>query len=176
MKPLNEITTFSAALGWCAMLGRGTQLRRLTIGHSTATVALNWLMANCEEDARSSGWNRTLATRITAALEGEPDDFLDVEIDVAELTPFSRRVVAACRRISWGHTASYGELARRAGSAGAARAVGTVMSSNRTPLVVPCHRVIASGGKIGGFSAPQGIGLKRKLLALESAMPPACRR
>ena len=65
-------------------------------------------------------------------------------------------------------TRSYGEVAAAAGSPGAARAVGQVMAANRTPLIVPCHRVLAAGGKIGGFSAPQGLALKRRLLALES--------
>ncbi len=102
-------------------------------------------------------------------LEGEPDDFREVPVDLSHLTPFAQRVIKACRRVAWGQTASYGKLAQAAGSPGAARAVGQVMSTNRTPLVVPCHRIIASDGRLGGFSAPQGLTMKRRLLALESA-------
>jgi methylated-DNA-[protein]-cysteine S-methyltransferase len=162
-----EITTFKTAFGWCAMLGRDGQLSALAFAQPTAEAAMKRALQGSAEKVRQANWNRTLAERIGAALEGEPDEFRDVEIDLEYLTPFSRRVVIACRRIGWGRTASYGEIARLAGSPGAARAVGSVMASNRTPLIVPCHRVIASGGKIGGFSAPHGIRMKKKLLTLE---------
>jgi methylated-DNA-[protein]-cysteine S-methyltransferase len=103
-------------------------------------------------------------------LEGEPDEFSDIEIDLDHLTPFAQRIVTFCRRIPWGQTLSYGQLAKVSGRSGAARAVGSVMARNRTPIIVPCHRVIASGGRLGGFSAPQGIKLKRRLLAVESVV------
>lgn len=80
-------------------------------------------------------------------------------------TRFPRRVLGELAKVRFGHTLSYGELARRAGSPGAARAVGGVMAKNPIPLVVPCHRVLAAGGKIGGFTG--GLGLKRALLDLE---------
>ena len=68
-----------------------------------------------------------------------------------------------------GETVSYAELAGRAGSPNAARAVGGVMAGNRVPLLVPCHRVVGAGGRLGGFSAPTGVELKKRLLALEAA-------
>ncbi len=71
------------------------------------------------------------------------------------------------RQVGYGETVSYGELAERSGSPRAARAVGTVMATNRIPLILPCHRVLGSAGRIGGFSAPQGIDLKRRMLDLE---------
>jgi methylated-DNA-[protein]-cysteine S-methyltransferase len=80
---------------------------------------------------------------------------------------FRRRVLGELAKVRFGHTLSYGELARRAASPGAARAVGGVMAENPIPLVIPCHRVLAAGGKIGGFTG--GLGLKRALLALEKA-------
>jgi methylated-DNA-[protein]-cysteine S-methyltransferase len=63
---------------------------------------------------------------------------------------------------------SYGELAAKAGYPRAARAVGSVMSSNRFPIVIPCHRVVAAGEKPGGYTSPQGVGMKLRLLALEA--------
>jgi len=71
---------------------------------------------------------------------------------------------------------TYGELADLAGYPGAARAVGSVMSSNRYPIIIPCHRVVGSAGSLGGFSAPQGISLKERMLTLEGASPKPKRR
>jgi len=164
-----ELTTFRTALGWCAMLGRGEELCALTFGHRDADAALAWLDSDLTAGARLVRWNPRLARRIVAMLDGEPDDFRDVAVDIEHLTAFSRRVARACRRIGWGETKSYGELAASVGSPRAARAVGHVMATNRTPLVVPCHRVVGSGGGLGGFSAPDGLAMKRRLLTLESA-------
>ena len=165
----DELTTFRTALGWCAMLGRGDVLRALTFGHGDADAALAWLDSDLTAGARLSRWNPGLARRITAMLDGEPDNLQDTAVDLAHLTAFSRRVVRACRKIGWGETRSYAELGACVGSPRAARAVGHVMATNRTPLVVPCHRVIGTGGGLGGFSAPRGISMKRRLLTLESA-------
>jgi methylated-DNA-[protein]-cysteine S-methyltransferase len=91
-----------------------------------------------------------------------------IPVSLNHLSTFQRRVVKACRAIKRGDSRSYGDVAAAAGSPGAARAVGQVMRTNRTPLIVPCHRVVAAGGKLGGFSAPQGLAMKRRLLELES--------
>ena len=82
-------------------------------------------------------------------------------------TPFARRVYAAVARIPYGETRTYGEIAEAAGRPGAARAVGTLMANNRLCIGVPCHRVVAAGGRIGGFSG--GLDRKRHLLKLENA-------
>jgi len=88
-----------------------------------------------------------------------------VTIDLSGVPPFHRKVLAAARRIPCGRTVTYGELARRAGSPRAARAAGQAMAHNPVPLIVPCHRVVAAGGGLGGFGG--GLALKRRLLALE---------
>jgi methylated-DNA-[protein]-cysteine S-methyltransferase len=111
-----------------------------------------------------------LARRLQAYAEGSPDDFRDVPLQLHGVTPFQRRVYLACRRIPYGDTCSYAELARRAGSARAARAVGNIMASNRLPIILPCHRVVGSGGHLGGYSAPGGLKTKRRLLRLEGAL------
>ncbi len=166
----DELAVFKTPQGWCAMLGRGEVLRALTFGHRSAESAIDWLNVDGAFNVRRSSWNPELAERIAAVLAGEPDDLRDVPIDVDHLTPFARKVVAACRRIPWGQTRSYAPVGGGGGAPGAARAVGSVMAKNRTPLVVPCHRVIASGGQLGGYSAPQGLSLKRRLLAMESGV------
>ncbi len=108
--------------------------------------------------------------RLIEVLEGRRvDSLLNVKLDLSDHTEFRQRVVQACREIPRGETISYGELAKRAGSPGAARAAGGVMARNRFPLIVPCHRVVAANS-IGGFSAPDGVSLKRRLLAAEGVM------
>ena len=80
---------------------------------------------------------------------------------------FSKRVLEECRKVKYGETISYGRLAKRAGSARAAQAVGQVLSANRLPLVIACHRVICADGRVGGFSAGRGVAMKKRMLAME---------
>lgn len=99
---------------------------------------------------------------------GQPVDFR-IRCDLAGLTPFQRLVLEACARIGYGDTVTYGQLARRVGRPGAARAVGAVMARNPIPIVIPCHRVVAGDGSMGGYSAEQGVAMKRRLLDMEAA-------
>ncbi len=113
---------------------------------------------------------RAIASVIRAVqryFEGDAVDFSHVPIDLSTEPDFERRVYKALRQVSWGLTTSYGDLAILAGSSGAARAVGRAMAKNPLPVIIPCHRVLASGGAIGGFSAHGGLGTKQKMLSLE---------
>jgi methylated-DNA-[protein]-cysteine S-methyltransferase len=92
----------------------------------------------------------------------------EVPLDWDGVTPFQRRVYEAAREIPAGETRTYGELARRLGSPGGARAVGQALGRNPFVLVVPCHRVLASNGSLGGFSAHGGARTKRMLLDIEA--------
>jgi len=92
------------------------------------------------------------------------------EIDLTGAPGFRRRVLQACRRVIYGMTASYADLAGEAGNPRAARAVGGAMAHNPLPLVVPCHRILRSDGSIGGFSTPKGISEKRRMLELEACV------
>ena len=92
----------------------------------------------------------------------------DVKLDLSALTPFQRQVLGRCARIDYGQTKTYGQLAREIDRPAAARAVGGALGRNPVPLVIPCHRVVAGNGSLGGFSAEQGVKLKRRLLDLES--------
>ena len=100
---------------------------------------------------------------------GEPIDpaALPLTFDPGPITEFSSHVYAALRRIRRGSVTTYGDLARLSGTPGAARAVGAAMSRNRFPLFVPCHRVLARGGGLGGFSSSGGLDDKRALLRIE---------
>jgi methylated-DNA-[protein]-cysteine S-methyltransferase len=110
--------------------------------------------------------DHAIAREIDEYFAGRRRSF-DFPIDLAEVTaPFRRQVLETLRRdVRWGETVSYGELAVMAGRPGAARAVGSTMATNPVPLAIPCHRVLAAGGAIGGYGA--GLGTKRALLALE---------
>jgi methylated-DNA-[protein]-cysteine S-methyltransferase len=90
-------------------------------------------------------------------------------LDGSGWTAFGRAVYRECRRIPAGTTVTYGELAERAGTRSASRAVGALMARNRILLVIPCHRVVAVGGGLRGFSAEGGLATKRYLLDLEAA-------
>jgi methylated-DNA-[protein]-cysteine S-methyltransferase len=108
---------------------------------------------------------------IVALLTGEPRDLIDIAIDDADISEFNRRVYAIARAIPRGQTLTYGEIAERLGDKALARAVGQAMGENPTPIVMPCHRVLAANGKTGGFSAPGGVITKLRLLTIEGAEP-----
>lgn len=112
---------------------------------------------------------QTAIGAIVALLSGERADLSTIALDLAHATPFERRVYAVARAIAPGATLTYGEIAARVGEPQAAREVGQAMGRNPCPLIVPCHRVLAAGGKTGGFSAHGGTMTKRKLLAIEGA-------
>jgi methylated-DNA-[protein]-cysteine S-methyltransferase len=113
---------------------------------------------------------------ITAAIEavrrlmdGAAEEFADLAIDISALPEFERRVLDETRAIPSGETRTYGEIARRIGAPGAARAVGRALGRNPVPIIIPCHRILAAAGKSGGFSAPGGASTKLRLLQLERA-------
>ncbi len=123
--------------------------------------------ARIVESPHASGGGRLLAEarrQITEYLSGRLRDF-NVKMDLRQVTPFQRRVLLATRKIPYGKTASYGEVAHRVGSPRAARAVGGVQSRNPLPLCIPCHRVIGADGSLVGFGG--GLELKSLLLDLE---------
>lgn len=173
------IKAFETELGWMAIAWREDVLVGIVFGHATKRTAefaigrslqlakLQARIATADNTRTKPKWVNKLTDGLLRFAMGEPVDFSDVPIAADHLTTFGRRVVAACRRIRWGQTRSYGELASACEAPGAARAVGTVMAKNRYPLVVPCHRVLAAGGALGGYSAPDGLRMKRRLLAME---------
>ena len=103
-------------------------------------------------------------------LGGERLDLSDVVLDMDGVPEFHQRVYEVARSIPPGATLSYGQIARRLGDPGSARAVGQALGENPFPIVVPCHRVLAAGGRMGGFSAPGGVTTKVRMLAIEGAL------
>lgn len=107
------------------------------------------------------------ADQISEYFSGQRRQF-DLDFDWSETTHFSRLVLQALQLVPYGTTITYGELAARVGSPGAARAVGRVMAKNRFPIVIPCHRVIARNGALTGYSGGEGIVTKQWLLSHEN--------
>ena len=113
-------------------------------------------------------WVTRAIARMAAHLGGVLDDLQDLPV-VQAASAFERSIYSLTRAIPPGQTRTYGELAAATGDATQARAVGQAMARNPVPLIVPCHRVLAAGGALGGFSAPGGTETKHRLLQLEGA-------
>ncbi|HEY5087741.1 MAG TPA: methylated-DNA--[protein]-cysteine S-methyltransferase [Gemmatimonadaceae bacterium] len=109
---------------------------------------------------------------IVALLGGEASDLTTIVLDMDTVPTFHRRVYDVTRKIQRGSTRTYGELAAALGDPGAARAVGRALGANPFAPVIPCHRVLAAGGKLGGFSARGGVDTKLRMLAMEGGAGP----
>jgi len=107
---------------------------------------------------------------MTGLLRGEHRDLTGIRLDAEGMDPFHRRAGEAARAIPPGQTRTYGQLAAQLGEPRLAQAVGQAMGKNPFPIIVPCHRVVAAGGKTGGFSAPGGSKTKLKMLQIEGAL------
>ncbi|WP_457935942.1 methylated-DNA--[protein]-cysteine S-methyltransferase [Mesorhizobium sp. 10J20-29] len=170
-------------LGFIGLAWTGQGLRRLCLPDTSRAVVERRLSRH-DTDTMPVGtahvgpeWLEELMRGICSYANGENTDFADVPLDLAGIDAFRVAVYAAARKLRFGETVTYGELAARAGHPGLARETGAALGSNPVPLVVPCHRILAAGGKIGGFSAPGGAASKARMLALEGVSigppPPA---
>lgn len=112
---------------------------------------------------------REVVSQVLDYLEGRRKSFA-FEYDLRSLTPFQRNVLTTVQEVPRGEYLTYGELARRIGKPGAARAVGQALGSNPIPVLIPCHRVLASDGSLGGYSGRGGVRTKEALLRLEGAL------
>ncbi len=163
---MSHYCTIETRMGHVGLAARDGKLTRSTLPKPTREEALREATAGSDERAVEdvAGFG-DLPDRLRRYFGGERVDFGDVKIDLTDHCPFHAKVLAAAQRIPHGTLVTYDELARMAGSPRAARAAGSAMAANDTPIIVPCHRVIASGGKIGGFGG--GPEWKRELLRLE---------
>jgi methylated-DNA-[protein]-cysteine S-methyltransferase len=168
-----QFTLFDTAIGVCGLVwtARGIAGVQLPQSSKAATRArLNRRFPGAVEEQPSADVRRAI-DGVVALLAGEPRDLADVPIDDEGIPEFNRRVYAIVRTVPPGATITYGEIARRLGDPLLARDVGRAMGENPTPLVMPCHRVLAAGGKPGGFSAAGGVVTKLQLLTIENAQP-----
>ena len=162
-------TLFDTAIGRCgvAWSDRGLVGVQLPEAADSATHERMLQRFPAAAERPSPPQVRLAIDSIVALLQGEPSDLSAIALDMEGVAPFHRRVYEVARTIPPGKTLAYGEVAARLGAARAARAVGQALGHNPFPIVVPCHRVVAAGGKIGGFSAHGGPATKRRMLAIE---------
>jgi methylated-DNA-[protein]-cysteine S-methyltransferase len=163
-------TLFDTAIGWCgvAWSDRGLVGVQLPEAGEAQTRARMLQRFPAAAEIAPPHKVQLAIDNIVALLCGEPIDLSTIELDMEDVAPFHRRVYEVARAIPPGKTLAYGDVAARAGTPGAARAVGQALGRNPFPIIVPCHRVVAAGGKIGGFSAHGGTATKRRMLAIET--------
>jgi methylated-DNA-[protein]-cysteine S-methyltransferase len=162
---------FDTAIGRCAIAWapRGIIGVQLPEGGETAARArMRRRFPRASEQPAPPDVARAI-TAIVALLRGEPSDLTGLVLDLDGVADFNRRVYEIARQIPPGRTLTYGAIAARLGDPLLARAVGHALGRNPFPIVVPCHRVVAAGGKLGGFSANGGARTKQRMLAIEGA-------
>lgn len=161
---------FETALGFCGIAWNEIGVARFQLPAATAVTTEHNLLRRLPH-ARPGVPPEEISAVVSAAqryFAGEHLDFSEVRLDLADQDEFFARIYAATRRVGWGCTTTYGTLAKELGAGPeAARAVGQAMARNPVPLIIPCHRVLAAGGKVGGFSAPGGTTAKMRMLELE---------
>jgi len=152
--------------GWVGVLGSNSGLLGATLPQGTAREAERRLGDRVREAVRSDDFLADLIERLRDYFAGQRVAFAD-ELDLSRATVFQRGVWQLTRLIPYGETRSYGWVAVRMGKAGAGRAVGQALGRNPLPVIIPCHRVVAKDGGLGGYSG--GVAEKGYLLRLESA-------
>jgi methylated-DNA-[protein]-cysteine S-methyltransferase len=163
---------FETAGGFCGIAWTNVGISRFQLPTKSvqATERLLLRRARRAEPAMPTPKVAGAIAAVKRYFEGEETDFSDLKLDLDEQDPFLRQIYAAARRVRWGRTTTYGTLAKQLGGGPeVARDVGQAMAKNPVPLIIPCHRVLAAGGKIGGFSAPGGSAAKIRMLRLEGA-------
>jgi len=171
--PDQNFALFDTAIGACAIVWgargiAGVQLPEANAEATRARVLRRY--AGAQEAAPPPDVQRAV-DGIVGLLNGEHRDFSDVTLDFGDLPEFNRKVYDIALTIPPGQTMTYGEIAERLGDKLLARDVGTALGQNPIPLIMPCHRVLAAGGKTGGFSASGGVVTKLRLLTIEGAQP-----
>lgn len=170
MSPAPEgIAMFGTAIGCCAIAWTERGVAGLQLPEESEDAAWNRLRRRFPELPETDPRSAPVAAlnAVIALMGGENVDLASISLDFEGVPDFHRRVYEALRRTDRGTTVTYGELAAMAGSPGAARAVGTALRRNPLAVLIPCHRVVAAGGKLGGFSAGGGLSTKTRMLAIE---------
>jgi methylated-DNA-[protein]-cysteine S-methyltransferase len=165
-------TVFDTAIGACGLAWRGDVVVGTSLPEGSASRTRAWLVQRFPDAVEGTppAPVRAAVDGIVALLAGSRPDLAPVELDFSGVPEFNRRAYEVARTIPPGKTLTYGDIAHRLGQPGSAQAVGQAMGHNPFPIIVPCHRVLAAGGKDGGFSARGGVETKRRMLVIEGAL------
>jgi len=163
-------TTFNTNLGWIGLEKSANHITLITFPlKSNADCEDSILLINKNSKRCNQGFS-DIKERISLYLSGQKVDFKSIHLDYSAHTPFSKKTLESCRKIPLGETRSYKWLAKNAGSPLAYRAVGQIMAKNKFPIVIPCHRIVGSNGKLTGFRGKtHDIAMKMKFLSLEES-------
>ncbi|MDB5956201.1 methylated-DNA--[protein]-cysteine S-methyltransferase [Ramlibacter sp.] len=162
---------FATAIGDCGIAWTDEAIAAVQLPEVDAEGTRRRLLRYAGEvpQAQAPEFVAAAIARIQSLLAGAHDDLCDLPLELAGVPPFHCKVYAITRAIPPGEVLTYGEVARRLGEPGAARAVGQALGKNPFAPVVPCHRVLAAGGQSGGFSAEGGAMTKLRMLEIERA-------
>ena len=167
---IHHYLIFETAGGFCAIAWNDIGITRFQLPTKSAEAAERLLLRRIPgaEPGKPTPQVAEAVAAVKRYFEGEETDFSSIKLDLGEQDEFFEQIYGAARRLGWGHTTTYGALAKELGAGPeAARDVGQAMANNPVPLIIPCHRVLAAGGKVGGFSAPGGSVAKARMLELE---------
>jgi len=163
-----RFSVFKTSWGYFGLAGAEAGLLRTCLPAASPEQVRTSLLSGLPTAQHAPELFAALQKQIIRYFEGRYVDFgQDVPAVLDGFSPFARAVLNVCRDVTFGRTITYGQLAQKTGRPFAARAVGAVMAHNPLPLFIPCHRVVRGDGKIGGFSAPGGTALKKRMLELE---------
>lgn len=160
---------FDTAIGRCGIAWRDDAVAGFALAEGDDAATAARLIRRHE--AAPADPHAAIAAAVQSVrrlLDGERIDLIDIPV-ILDVPDFERRVYEALRNVPPGETITYGALAHRVGSPGAAQAVGAAMGRNPIPVIIPCHRVLAGSGKSGGFTAPGGVATKFRILQIERA-------
>ena len=168
MQKIIKYVIFKTKWGHFGLAGTKSALCRTQLPGPESQKIESRLLKNLPEAQFDETFFKILQKQIAAYFEGSRVNFSpDIPVALDGFGGFSREVLTACRQIKFGQKITYAGLAAKAGRPAASRAVGNALARNPLPLVIPCHRVLRTDGKMGGFSAPGGISFKKRLLTLE---------
>jgi methylated-DNA-[protein]-cysteine S-methyltransferase len=168
---MTNFSLFETAVGRCAVLWRGARLTGVLLPAANGdamTKAVRRRDANAVE-ASPPAFVADAIDRIRKLCAGARVSFDGAALDRDAIDPLANMVYDILLRVPFGKTTTYGAIAEELGDKSLSRAVGAALGANPFPIIIPCHRVLAAGGRIGGFSAPGGADTKRRLLEIEGA-------
>jgi methylated-DNA-[protein]-cysteine S-methyltransferase len=180
--PSHHYLIFETAGGFCGIAWNNVGITRFQLPAHSAEATQRSLVRRLKGAEPGTPTPEVLEAIAAAKryFAGEEIDFSGIHLDLAQHDDFFQQIYAALRRVPWGQTTTYGALAKQLGAGPeAARDVGQAMAKNPVPLIIPCHRVLAAGGKISGFSAPGGATAKIRMLELEGVQigpPPSAQQ